>query len=256
MGCNQAFAPAAFCMSYCKGQADYLNQKDQRHVPPKPTFIRSILTFWRRRWLSAGRRRAIFEHIYDSNRWQNDESRSGHGSSLDQTASLRQALPGLLNAFEIHSIIDVPCGDFHWMKRVELHDTTYLGLDIVPELIAANRARYAKPGRDFNKLDIVETVPPRADLILCRDLLVHLSYADIRRAVANFKASGATYLLTTTFPDTSRNENILTGNWRRLNLARAPFDFPEPDRLINENCTEDNGAYRDKSLGLWKIASL
>lgn len=35
-----------------------------------------------------------------------------------------------------------------------------------------------------------------------------------------------------------------------------PFMLPNPLELIIEGCTEDNGAYEDKSLGLWKIADI
>ncbi len=44
--------------------------------------------------------------------------------------------------------------------------------------------------------------------------------------------------------------------WRALNLQAAPFDFPPPDRVIVEPCSELDGACSDKSLGLWNIAAL
>ena len=225
-------------------------------VVGKPAFIRKSLNFWRRHRLSTERRRDTFQHIYESNLWLSEDSRSGHGSSHEQTETVRAALPALIEAFEIRSIADVPCGDFHWMQHVDLKGAYYLGIDIVDDLIKANRQRHAGPDRDFITLDIAETPPPGTDLIFCRDLLVHFSFADIKRTLANIKKSGAPYLLTTTFPETARNENILTGNWRRLNLQKAPFKLPTPLRLINENCTEDDGAYRDKSLGLWKTEDL
>jgi hypothetical protein len=63
-------------------------------------------------------------------------------------------------------------------------------------------------------------------------------------------------LLTTTFPEHDQNSDIVDGDWRLLNLQRAPFLFPGPLRLINERCTEADGAYDDKSLGLWRIDSI
>ena len=62
-------------------------------------------------------------------------------------------------------------------------------------------------------LDITRDRLPRVDLILCRDVLPHLSFADIARAVDNFKRSGATWLLTNTFVDRPRNDDIPTGAW-------------------------------------------
>ncbi|HEX8999730.1 MAG TPA: class I SAM-dependent methyltransferase, partial [Blastocatellia bacterium] len=79
---------------------------------------------------------------------------------------------------------------------------------------------------------------------------------DAIAALRNFKRSKSEYLLTTTFPKTEVNEDILTGEWRPLNLQRAPFNFPEPLRLINERCTEEGDRYADKSLGLWRLSDL
>ena len=63
-------------------------------------------------------------------------------------------------------------------------------------------------------------------------------------------------MLTTTFPDCDENIDIVTGDWRIINLERAPFNFPKPIKMINEKCTEGNGTYSDKSLGLWPIDQL
>jgi hypothetical protein len=49
---------------------------------------------------------------------------------------------------------------------------------------------------------------------------------------------------------------IADGDWRPLNLQRPPFGLPAPHRIIVEGCTEEGGAYRDKALGLWRIAEL
>ena len=97
---------------------------------------------------------------------------------------------------------------------------------------------------------------PEADMILCRDCLVHFAFDDVFRALRNIAASGATYLVTTHFEGDRENRDIITGEWRPLNLERRPFGFPPPLRLINENCTEGGGNYADKSLGIWRISDL
>ncbi len=206
--------------------------------------------------MPSRRRRAIFEHIFAHNRWQDADSRSGHGSNLAETEALRAALPGLIARFGAKSLLDAPCGDFHWLSQVDLGVERYFGADIVPALIEANRHRYESADRIFLVADVVTDPLPHADMILCRDLLVHLSFADIRRALRNFRAAGAVHLLATTFPATSENRNIVAGDWRPLNLERQPFRFPLPLVLVNENCTTDGGRYADKSLGLWALAKL
>jgi hypothetical protein len=215
--------------------------------------------------------RDTFARIYQSRARElgeaSAESRSGTGSNLAQTAALRAALPALVAELGIRSFLDVPCGDFFWMAEVDLGVETYLGGDIVPALIDRNRARFARPGREFRTLDLTRDRLPAADLVFSRDCLVHLRDEDIRRALAAIKESGSTYLAMTTFPDHDHNAaEIEIGAWRPLNFRLAPFLLPPPLRLIDERCTEVETAadgavpagdsYADKSVGLWRVADL
>jgi hypothetical protein len=181
---------------------------------------------------------------------------SGSGSDPDQTRQITLELPKLFRRFDISTILDIPCGDFSWMRNVDLSEMKYAGADIVKKLISLNLARYKSENISFGCMDMLIDRLPRVDLILCRDGLVHLSFVDIRRALKNFRNSGSTYLLTTTFPARRSNEDMYTGGWRPLNLQIAPFNFPPPQLTILEGCTENGGIFNDKSLGLWKINEL
>ncbi|MBK7951828.1 MAG: class I SAM-dependent methyltransferase [Deltaproteobacteria bacterium] len=155
-------------------------------------------------------------------------------------------------------MLDAPCGDFFWMREVAGLPASYVGGDIVPALIEGNRSKYADPGRRFEVLDIVRDPIPRVDLIHCRDCLVHLPLAMAKQAIANFQQSGATYLLTTTFPKTGRaNIDISIGEWRPLDLELAPFGFPPPLWSLAEvpELSAD-GITHFKHLALWKLADL
>jgi hypothetical protein len=208
-----------------------------------------------RRGVSYSRREA-FDYIHRSRHWAGKESASGEGSSQDQTTQLRAALPELLRELQTHTLLDLPCGDFSWMRQVALPVGQYVGADLLPALITQHQARHTDDRHRFLVLDLTVDPLPRADLLLCRDCLVHLSFTDVARALANIKRSGIEYLLTTTFPGCDENEDIVTGDWRPLNLERPPFDFPPPLRLMNEGCTEGRGAFADKSLGLWLVGQL
>ena len=197
-----------------------------------------------------------FDYIYRTNHWSGADSISGEGASLDQTNVLKSQLPALLQALEIKTLLDVPCGDYSWMQTLDLPVKMYIGADIVASLVQENQARYGDLKRQFLHLDTTCDPLPPADLVLCRDCLVHFSFVDIQRTLANMKASGIPYLLTTTFPACSENEDIITGDWRVLNLERPPFNFPLPLRLINEDCTEGDGLFSDKSLGLWETGRI
>jgi hypothetical protein len=205
------------------------------------------------RWRGA---QQVFTAIHRQNAWQGDESASGPGSSLAATATLRQELPRLLSELGCASLLDAPCGDLRWIRETLLPTSSYCGVDIVAEVIAANRRRDGGPGRTFLHLDLRHDPLPKADLVLCRDCLVHLSYRDAWSALANFRASGAVWLLTTTFPAHRRNRDAVTGDWRPLNLELPPFRLPPPVALLNERCPEESGRYADKSLGLWRLDDL
>lgn len=197
-----------------------------------------------------------FRHIHRKNLWGGSESVSGEGASREQVQTLETALPALLEQLDVNVLLDVPCGDFSWMQHVEMPVTTYIGADLVPDLITENRQRFGGAHRRFVTLDLTADLLPGADLLLCRDALVHLSFEDAFRVIENVRQSAIPFLLTTTFPECEDNEDITTGDWRLLNLERPPFNFPPPSGLINEGCTESGGAYRDKSLGLWRVEDL
>ena len=198
-----------------------------------------------------------FGRIEATNLWGADGSVSGLGSEYPATRNVSAALPGLLSDLGIRTLLDAPCGDAGWILGAGL-DVAYIGVDIVPSLIARNAAlaRDGGAARHFMVADLTRDRLPAADLILCRDCLVHLSFANIARAVANFRSSGATWLLTTSFPEWNVNRDCEDGDWRALNMEHAPFQWPTTALLIDEGCDEGDGGWSDKSLGLWRIADL
>ena len=202
-----------------------------------------------------------FARIHETNLWSDAESRSGSGSALASTAQLRAKLPQFLRQLGVRRLLDVPCGDFHWMSHVDLEAagvTAYVGGDVVEAIVEADRERYAAPGRTFERVDLttgplplVDAAP--ADAVLCRDCLVHLSFANIARVFDVVRASGARYFITTTFLEQQENVDILDGDWRAINLQRSPFQLPEPAAVLVEGCTEEGAEYADKSLGAWRV---
>jgi hypothetical protein len=198
----------------------------------------------------------IFTDIFRRGKFGGKDSDSGPGSDLYQTRVIIKELPKLIRDLNISTILDIPCGDFLWMNSVNLDGVDYIGADIVNDLIQNNREKYERKNVNFRHLNIIDDELPKVDLILCRDCLVHLSFKAIFLALDNIFCSKSEYLLATTFTSRKKNRNIFTGEWRTLNLEIPPFDFPEPLRIINEACTECEGAYSDKSLGLWRIEEI
>jgi len=190
----------------------------------------------------------VFRHVFHSKRWGNAESASGPGSTLRATRPLLAILPEILKRLSIKSLVDAPCGDAHWIRHLDYTFDEYIGVDIVPELISRLQGEIGDSNRRFMVGDITTDVLPKADAVLCRDCLVHLSFDLGLCAVKNWASAGFKYVLATTYPEI-QNRDIETGKWRALDMEAAPFNFPPPMMLIVDG-------RRSKSLGLWKVADL
>jgi SAM-dependent methyltransferase len=218
----------------------------------KRSFLaRYLLCKWRARRYAAQPREQAFSEIYRHNRWGSAESLSGPGSELAATQAIRHALPPLLQRLHVKTFLDASCGDFHWMSQVDLSAVHYIGIDIVASVVAQNQQRHAAPNRTFLQGDIVTGTLPPADLVLCRDCLMHLTFAEIRAALLNLCRTGAPHLLLTTFPGTTRNADIGHGGWWPMNLQIAPFNLPAPLELWPEDPPDEEARQLRKSLGLW-----
>ena len=94
----------------------------------------------------------IFQKIYKSNFWKNDESVSGHGSTLLRASPYLKRLKSFLKRKKIKIFLDAPCGDLNWINFLSIKNMKYIGADIVPELIHKNRTKYP-----YNKFLILDT---------------------------------------------------------------------------------------------------
>lgn len=196
-------------------------------------------------------RMSAFSTIYRENRWGSEESRSGAGSTLSYTQPLRAALPDLVRRYGVKTLLDAPCGDFHWMQHVDL-PAAYIGGDLVPDLVDDVRRRHERPGRSFQTLDIVSDPLPAADLWLCRDVLIHLPNADALRVLRRAAEADIGYFLSTTYAFARQNDDIRPGGWRFINLEAAPFNLPPPLEYVQDFVPPEP----PRALGLWSREQL
>src|ERR1700682_4518609 len=117
-----------------------------------------------------------FERIFKNNLWGGEESKSGVGSTLDATTKLRAGLLEMIEETKCKVLLDCPCGDFNWISEIAATVDRYIGIDVVSELIDKNNQCYRvdKILLFTRALTLVALRP--ADLIICRDCLVHLSF--------------------------------------------------------------------------------
>jgi len=192
----------------------------------------------------------IFTGLWRNNGWGDPESRSGAGSTVSATRTLRLHLAELCTFLGIRQIVDAGCGDFNWMALISERFDLYVGLDVVPDMIAELDKRFGgRRGHFFAVRDTAQDPLPRADAILCRDVMTHLSDELVLALLERVKESGARYLLATSYVS-EQNRNIPTGDWRPLDLTKAPFDLPQPFLSIDER---GDGS---KLLGVWRIKDL
>jgi hypothetical protein len=175
---------------------------------------------------------------------------------VEKTEQIRRSVPKVLENYGIRSIFDAPCGDFNWMRMLDLTGVDYIGGDIVKALIETNQKKHSSSNKRFIKIDITSDTPPKVDLILCRDLFIHLPLADCQRAVAGFISSDSTYLLATTYIHQPRNDEIKPGAWRPINLQLPPFRFPSPIEMLDDGDANPDLQDHGKCLGLWRISDI
>lgn len=172
--------------------------------------------------------RTVFSRIFKDRYWGDEESVSGIGSRMIQTEHIRRELPRIINQYDIQRLFDAPCGDLNWMKFVLRQvKVDYEGGDIVPEVVELARRNSPDPTYRFRVFDITSDPFPPADLWVCRDVLFHLSFANIWKALRNFSRSDVGMMLVTTHTDERViNRDIWTGDFRLLDLFKPPFSLP------------------------------
>lgn len=206
--------------------------------------------------LKPNKHKLNFDEIYNKNLFEGNESISGRGSNLDQTIVLKKELVPLLKKLDVKKFLDVPCGDFNWMRHIDFGNIEYVGGDIVENLVKENQKKFSNQNHNFHYIDLISSKLSDADAIFCRDVLVHLNYMQIFKVLKNIKKANIKYLMATTFTDRQENQDLIEGIWRPLNLQKPPFNFPEPKELLNERCPEGNGEWADKCIGVWKVEDL
>ena len=205
--------------------------------------------------------RKIFTEIYKNNTWLSKESASGLGSELKTTIETRELLPRLFDRYHIRRVLDLGCGDFNWMSQVVGKLDKYLGVDVVEEIVISNQTKYSTNKIQFTCADVSTFNNVSGyDAVIIRDVLVHFSYFDIWQTLDRIMLSDSNFLFTTSFLAETKNVDIPTGLWRRLNFMLQPFNFPPPLETIvsySEPYKDISGNLCvDKTLSMWDIRQL
>ena len=176
-----------------------------------------------------------FSYIYSAHYWPSKESVSGPGSEFQNTFNIRKGITKLLHQYKVKKFLDIPCGDFNWVQSIiKKNDVDYIGGDIVSELIRINKKKFDTSNINFIEINLLDDELPSADLMLCRDCLVHLSNQNVKKFFKNFVNSEIKYLLITSYEtdfeekNLDHNIDIEDGDFRPTYLMKSPFNLPNP----------------------------
>lgn len=159
---------------------------------------------------------------------------SGSGSHQPEIAEpYVEVVTSFLKSFEDPLVVcDLGCGDFNIGKELAAHTRKYIAADIVDELIARNKEKFSSGNIEFRCLDIAADDLPSGDCAILRQVLQHLSNAEIQRIVP--KLTGFRYVIVTEHipeGDFSANADIISGQGIRLkkksgvDLLAPPFNL-------------------------------
>jgi SAM-dependent methyltransferase len=195
----------------------------------------------------------IFSQIYANGAWvmhDQQDSLSGVGSTRRATDEVAVQLSAFLREVGCRRLVDIGCGDFNWMQLVE-GDFDYLGVDVVPQVVEENRARYGNGKRRFICMDATRAAIEPGDVAVCREVLFHLSFGDGLRLMRNIGAAGFGHVLFTNDTSIWFNSDIRSGDFRRINLLRAPYSLPEAQRELR-----DDKVSAGRVLAVWPGSAL
>lgn len=173
----------------------------------------------------------VFTEIYRSKAWgtnKNGEGHSGGGSTLAATRAYRKFIQEFLKDNKITSVVDVGCGDWEFSHKINWDGIQYLGIDVVKDVIAKDRAKYGSPTIQFIHGDATETDLPEADLLICKDVLQHLSNNDVFQFLGQLYKFKHCLITNDVNPQTltSTNLDIPRGHYREIDLTAPPFLIP------------------------------
>lgn len=162
-------------------------------------FIPEPLLAMRRRWLTeriaqdiakTADPKGAFSRIYAKGYWgkSGDEIDNFYSGAGSHNAEIVETYVGAMTEFLASfspkpDVVDLGCGDFAVGSRIRPLCGKYIACDVVDALIERNRAKFHGAEVDFRVIDIIADELPAAEIGFLRQVLQHLSNADILRIV-------------------------------------------------------------------------
>ena len=194
------------------------------------------------------------------------ETFCGIGSYLENTKEATKFITDIIKQKQIKTIADVGCGDLNWLQFINLKELGvkyYVGYDFDQEMLEIAKMRAGLISNDksifyFKQVDIRQKIRmSRYDLIICRDLFIHLEDDEILNALKLFTNSGSRWLIASNYiigKNLPLNRKIeytkRKRKSRKINLYLPPYSLPRTEDIIRE--VDSN----DKFLCLWDLEKI
>lgn len=194
------------------------------------------------------------EQVYVMKLWGDNQTKfySGEGSHLPEIVfPYVDVVVSFLTSFKKPLVVcDLGCGDFNVGKEFVAYTEKYIAVDIVPDLIAHNKSSYQSNSVEFLCLDIAKEDLPKADCVMLRQVLQHLSNTEVQQ-VLNKLSAYKYVILTEHIPSGNfeTNKDIISGQGTRLkkgsglDILKPPFNFwiKEKERLLSIPVADEKG---------------
>ncbi|MEH6659841.1 class I SAM-dependent methyltransferase [Leeuwenhoekiella marinoflava] len=176
------------------------------------------------------------QQVYAKNLWGGSETPFYSGAGSHDAATVQLYLEAVISFFKSLEnppvVCDLGCGDFNVGKELVPYTKAYKAVDIVPELIAHNNNTFKSKQLTFDTLDLAKDPLPKGDCALLRQVLQHLSNAEIA-SIVNKLYAFKYVILTEHLPDQEfiPNTDLISGQGIRLkkqsgvDVLAAPFNF-------------------------------
>lgn len=175
-------------------------------------------------------REKTFTQIYDYGWWgKNTDGKgtSGFGSVVEHVQPYMELIQQFIDQNEITSVVDFGCGDWVLSREINWHGAIYIGVDVVKHVVEKNQKQFSNASTFFVHADGLNISLPKADLLICKDVLQHLSNEDVLLFLSQIHKFKHCIITNDIDKDTltSDNQNIVTGSGRTLDLTQPPFNI-------------------------------
>jgi SAM-dependent methyltransferase len=138
-----------------------------------------------------------FDRIYEQGTWSGGTDQLSGGGSYGRAADEYLAfLTAFIKKQDVRSVLDIGCGDFNVGARIAPHVARYYAFDVSARIIDLNKSRFASMSNvEFRHVNACTEPLVKADLVTVRQVLQHLTNAQIEMILQNIERTAPKFLL-------------------------------------------------------------